>query len=174
MTALPVSDRLKKDDHGSPTLRRVKARYDALPNNRPVVSVGLPSPVADAAPGMLSLQVVECVAAAPMSSNDVAAMERPRVHLAAAGRPNQPVRLVVGDRSAASGTRSALRLDDGTVLHVERISVPTVPVRRRGEDTWKSRRSPIARLCTRFLVPQSGVAASRLFLRPGGVYGCAK
>ena len=88
--------------------------------------------------------------AASMSGDDMAAMKAELVDpsLAVDG---DPVRRIVGDGHAAAGARPALGSDDGTVTHILGVTVPTVPVRRGGEDTRKSKRSTIVRLCTRFL-----------------------
>ena len=86
-----------------------------------------PEPVADAAPGMLSLQVAEYVAAASVSADDVAAVKRPLVDLAASV-DDQPVGRVVHDRAAASCAGSALGSDDGAVADVLGVAVPAFPV----------------------------------------------
>jgi hypothetical protein len=91
------------------------------------VPVAFPGPVADAAPGMLSLQVAECVAAASVSADDVAAVECPSVDLALASGADQPIGLVIGNGSAASGARSALRPDDGTVPHARLHGQALIP-----------------------------------------------
>jgi hypothetical protein len=128
--ALQVVDRLKENRSWSPLLRRVEVRYDGLAGERVpvVVPVALPSAVADAAPGMFGLQVAEHMGAPSMPTDDVAAMKRQQIDLAPAVDAD-PVRRIVGNASAASGARSALRSDDGTVPHILGVTVPPHPVR---------------------------------------------
>ena len=66
--------------------------------------------VTDRTRGVLSLQVAEYVAAALVSTDDVAAVESPRVDHATAGGTDQPVGLVIGDRITASSQRVCVGL----------------------------------------------------------------
>jgi hypothetical protein len=143
----------------SPTRRSVESWPDRHTGCLvPVVPVAFPGAVTDRTPGMLSLQVGQCVAAASMPSDDMAAVKGCAVDPAPTV-DGDPVGRVVGNGSAASGARSALRSDDRTVTHVLGRTVPTHPIRPVDEAhaaglsgiPGSLKRSCIASLCTRFL-----------------------
>ena len=95
-------------------------------------AVAFPSAVTDAASGMFGLEVVECVAAASVPADDMAAVEACGVDPAPTV-DGDPVRAAVVNDPTTSGARSALGSNDRTVTHVQRITVPAFPVWPGGE-----------------------------------------